>query len=659
MATATTTKTASKAGTHQGFGNQLANTEKKVRDRAVRGLVKWLVANEHANNLQLLKLWKGLFYTFWMSDKPFIQEHLADKLAAVMLKLPPQAALRYVDAFWTIIGNEWHGIDRLRLDKFYMLLRKFHFYSFRFLESQSWEPATVTEYLKTLTNGPLKINDFKIADGLRYHTAEVFLDELQRAVTQPVSPETLLALLEPFLFNLAKTASDVVFDRVRENVFEPILKQKVEADLEDQNLTLPFNHAALGTSLFQIATGDDILVKNRPKVTDLFKRFAAACGDEIQVDHSLLHKNKPVLIKGAKPAQLIPPPRKAKKSAAAKAKVGLEAEKQAEEVGENGVNGVDAMDVDGADDNDDSAVAAAEAEAAAERGMKRKAAVAVNGDEGAADDKKKTKKKAKKAAPAAAAEPIKMEVDAAPVKQEEAQQKQKNKKKATKAATSAAASEAAEVVMNVETADDSGDVVTATSATVTIDVNIEDILSEADRAALPTLGADDQLSVGEDAVFSTPQNKKRKAQAKTTPRRRPESVVVKSADNTDPTSKKAVKFVLDQNKTKNFDYKLPVANEGTPTRKSNIFARKVLKATAPTPVSKKLTAALARAAALATAASEAAAVSSGNGSIKLEVKQETTEAAATPIKSPLKKGATPNKSPKTSPKRRPVAADLI
>ncbi|KAJ3133136.1 ribosomal RNA-processing protein 1 [Geranomyces variabilis] len=655
MATTTTTTTAaSNGGTHQGFGNQLANTEKKVRDRAVRGLVKWLVANEHANQLQLLKLWKGLFYTFWMSDKPFIQEHLADKLAAVMLKLPPQAALRYVDAFWTIIGNEWHGIDRLRLDKFYMLLRKFHFYSFRFLESQSWEPATVAEYLKTLSNGPLKVNDHKHADGLRYHTAEVFLEELQRAVSQTVSAETLLVLLEPFSFNLAKTASDVVFDRVKESVFDPILKQKVEADSEDQKLTLPFNHAAVGTALFEIATGDNILVKNRPKVTDLFKRFAAACGDEINVDHALLHKNKPVLIKGAKPAQLIPPPPKAKK-AAAKATAGV---KRAD--GEqHGVNGVDAMDID--EEDVDAAAGAAEANVAVERGVKRKAAVVVNGDEGAADEKKKTKKKAKKAAPAAATEPIKMEVDAAPAKHEGAQQS-KDKKKGKKTATIAAATEAAEVMINVETADDGGDIETATTATVKIDVNIEDMLSGADRAALQSLDAEDQPIMGGDAL-STPQNRKRKGQAKTSPRKRPESVVVTSADNTDPTSKKAVKFVLDQNKTKNFDYTLPVANEGTPTRKSNIFARKVLKATAPTPVTKKLAAALARAAALATAAAETAAATAAkppsNESIKLEIKSETTAETATPIKSPKKKAVTPKKSPKASPKRRAVAADLI
>ena len=32
----------------------------------------------------MLKLWKGLFYTFWMSDKPPVQEELAISLSKMV-----------------------------------------------------------------------------------------------------------------------------------------------------------------------------------------------------------------------------------------------------------------------------------------------------------------------------------------------------------------------------------------------------------------------------------------------------------------------------------------------------------------------------------------------------------------------------------------------
>ncbi|KAI8825878.1 uncharacterized protein EV422DRAFT_144812 [Fimicolochytrium jonesii] len=207
------------------FGKQLANSDKKVRDRAVRGLQKWLISNEELTDLQLLKLWKGLFYCFWMSDKPMIQEHLADKLAAVVMKLPEGNGLRYMKAFWTIMIKEWHGIDRLRLDKFYMLLRKFHFYGFRYLQTKEWEQSVVEQYLNLLIKGPLRPNDLKVPDGLRYHTSEVYLDELRKAVSSEPSKETKVQLLQPFFVNLASSASDTVFSRIQDNIFKSILKQ--------------------------------------------------------------------------------------------------------------------------------------------------------------------------------------------------------------------------------------------------------------------------------------------------------------------------------------------------------------------------------------------------------------------------------------------------
>lgn len=32
----------------------------------------------------MMKLWKGLFYTFWMSDKPLVQEELAIVLSSMV-----------------------------------------------------------------------------------------------------------------------------------------------------------------------------------------------------------------------------------------------------------------------------------------------------------------------------------------------------------------------------------------------------------------------------------------------------------------------------------------------------------------------------------------------------------------------------------------------
>ena len=36
------------------------------------------------NKSEMLRLWKGLHYCFWMSDKPLVQEELAEKIASII-----------------------------------------------------------------------------------------------------------------------------------------------------------------------------------------------------------------------------------------------------------------------------------------------------------------------------------------------------------------------------------------------------------------------------------------------------------------------------------------------------------------------------------------------------------------------------------------------
>ncbi len=59
------------------FAQRLASNEPKIRDRHVKKLSKFLEAKSAAaaagkpgvQEEELLKLWKGLHYCFWMSDK--------------------------------------------------------------------------------------------------------------------------------------------------------------------------------------------------------------------------------------------------------------------------------------------------------------------------------------------------------------------------------------------------------------------------------------------------------------------------------------------------------------------------------------------------------------------------------------------------------------
>lgn len=68
------------------------------------------------SEIELLKLWKGLFFCMWQSDKPRTQQQLAIDLADLIFIMPLDTALDFLAAFWKTMAREWVGIDRLRYD---------------------------------------------------------------------------------------------------------------------------------------------------------------------------------------------------------------------------------------------------------------------------------------------------------------------------------------------------------------------------------------------------------------------------------------------------------------------------------------------------------------------------------------------------------------
>ena len=109
-----------------------------------------------------------------MSDKPLVQQALASELAELVLTISSTAAsLAFIRGFWGTTVREWNGIDRLRyafvqcicifndfsirIDKYYMLIRRFTNATFRLFIREKWDKDAYQEYNRILSNegGPL------------------------------------------------------------------------------------------------------------------------------------------------------------------------------------------------------------------------------------------------------------------------------------------------------------------------------------------------------------------------------------------------------------------------------------------------------------------------------------------------------------------------
>ncbi|KAI9279749.1 hypothetical protein BY458DRAFT_501536 [Sporodiniella umbellata] len=117
-----------------------------------------------------------------MSDKPLIQQQLANDLGSLVMELPATNAIPFLKAFWEIHCQEWHGLDRIRLDKFYLLLRRVIFFSFQFLARESWDSVYMEAYSDMLIEGPLSPLDRTKPDAIRYHIIEIYYEELDKVL---------------------------------------------------------------------------------------------------------------------------------------------------------------------------------------------------------------------------------------------------------------------------------------------------------------------------------------------------------------------------------------------------------------------------------------------------------------------------------------------
>ncbi|ORZ30602.1 nucleolar protein,Nop52-domain-containing protein [Catenaria anguillulae PL171] len=211
------------------LGKRLAAIEKKDRDTAFAALSQWLPAQSTTvSDLDLLKLCKALYYSFWLSDKPLVQQELAENddggdqgdepvdpyTAAAIV------GLRYIHAFWQIIIAEWPSLDKHRINKYYYLFRQLHKSTFAVLEKTEWSEDVLDVFMSMMVEGPLNATESRIPDSIRYHTIEVYMDMLEQTVTTTVPPHVFTTLMMPFVFMLGESRNRKIHERIQECVID-------------------------------------------------------------------------------------------------------------------------------------------------------------------------------------------------------------------------------------------------------------------------------------------------------------------------------------------------------------------------------------------------------------------------------------------------------
>ena len=209
------------------FAQKLAANDPTMRNKAVKKLKKWFAARQEPfSESEMMRLWKGLYYCFWMSDKPLVQEELAENISSFVPSFnSPDASLLFIKCFLLTMGREWVGIDRWRTEKFMMLTRRFLRGSFRFLSARSWEESLVKEAADIFREDVMLCLPPRTSVDFQLHFTDVFLEELAKVAGQNLKTELLDILLTPFVDVVQQCEEERLREHVVERIFKHLIRQ--------------------------------------------------------------------------------------------------------------------------------------------------------------------------------------------------------------------------------------------------------------------------------------------------------------------------------------------------------------------------------------------------------------------------------------------------
>ncbi|MCL7050697.1 hypothetical protein MKW94_013870 [Papaver nudicaule] len=293
----------------------LASCNKSTRDKAIKLLKSWFPSQPEVSDEQMRKIWKGLFYCIWHSDKQQVQLELINNLSSLLVTFDDlNLSVQYFEVFLITMRREWSGIDYLRLDKFYLLIRKFMHQFFNLLKKNRWDLELLERLMDVLEVKTLFSADGYPAHGVNYHISEIFFEELK--VFMPVKLDTFEVMMKPFLLVLKNSNDKILLTKIRTSMFEVLLKNgKKLLELKKSGITPEtvvaevelFGTIALtfGLSgkLFALGSSEDCLQGNRKVLFGLHESFEKL---EKELANSKVKIGEPVVKGGVDDDEEIP-----------------------------------------------------------------------------------------------------------------------------------------------------------------------------------------------------------------------------------------------------------------------------------------------------------------------------------------------------------------
>ncbi|XP_020299464.1 ribosomal RNA processing protein 1 homolog isoform X1 [Pseudomyrmex gracilis] len=205
----------------------LANNDKKVRDKVLKRMKKWLTVRSQDpsafTKLEFMSLWKGLFYCMWMSDKMLVQEELAESLSKLVHCFSTKNIIvLYTSCALKTLAIEWFGIDQYRIDKFFMLVRRIVRQTFVVCKNKLWDMEWVMEI--SLIFEELLLHP-KTPVGYNLHLTDVYLEELAKVSDGNLPEDAVYEFVKPFILYLVTSNDERQIKNITQCIFRYLIFQ--------------------------------------------------------------------------------------------------------------------------------------------------------------------------------------------------------------------------------------------------------------------------------------------------------------------------------------------------------------------------------------------------------------------------------------------------
>merc|ERR1712130_454646 len=135
--------------------------------------------------------------------------------------------------------REWFGVDRWRMDKTMMFVRRFLRHSLKLIAKAEWEEVLLEAFIEVVRKEVVLTDPANASLGFQLHFTDVFLEEVAKVGGEDLSAKVVGKLVQPWV-ELVATSTDLrLIEHTEERIFNHLLRQSdpgIKYQMEEDGL---------------------------------------------------------------------------------------------------------------------------------------------------------------------------------------------------------------------------------------------------------------------------------------------------------------------------------------------------------------------------------------------------------------------------------------